>query len=87
MFFHGFSYVKSGGFFLPIHRSAGLHMLHLEDGAMPGHLPSFAGETLEDALEFLGVGLDIKICKIKGKRSISTAFQQQSCWINRVDIS
>lgn len=62
-------------------------MLHLEDGAMPGHLPSFAGETLEDALEFLGVGLDIKICKIKGKRSISTAFQQQSCWINRVDIS
>ncbi|CAL1156288.1 unnamed protein product [Cladocopium goreaui] len=26
----------------------------LDDGAMPGHLPSFAGETLEDALEFLG---------------------------------
>lgn len=25
-----------------------------KDGAMPGHLPSFAGETLEDALEFLG---------------------------------
>jgi len=51
----------------------GFTMLHLEDGAMPGHLPSFAGETLEDALEFLGVGLAGKICKIKGKRSISTA--------------